>query len=161
MEKFPILYVDDEAHNLTSFAATFRKDYKIHTTTNGNEALEIMRNNDIKLVITDQRMPEITGIQLLEKLSPEFPDSIRMILTGFSDIEVIIDAINNGRVFRYITKPWDENELRMTIENARQLFDLKARNKALVVELKQKVEEQDWDYQSASELLNSIMAILM
>ncbi len=143
MEKFPILYVDDEAHNLTSFAATFRKDYKIHTTTNGNEALEIMRNNDIKLVITDQRMPEITGIQLLEKLSPEFPDSIRMILTGFSDIEVIIDAINNGRVFRYITKPWDENELRMTIENARQLFDLKARNKALVVELKQKVEEQD------------------
>jgi len=91
MEKFPILYVDDEAHNLTSFVATFRKEYKIHTATSGNDALEIMRNNEIKLVITDQRMPEMTGIQLLEKLSPEFPDSVRMILTGFSDIEVIID----------------------------------------------------------------------
>lgn len=142
-EKFPILYVDDEAHNLTSFAATFRKEYKIHTATNGNEALEIMRSNEIKLVITDQRMPEMTGIQLLEKLSPEFPDSIRMILTGFSDIEVIIEAINSGRVFRYITKPWDENELRMTIENARQMFDLQTSNRALMTELQQKVEEQD------------------
>ena len=143
MEKFPILYVDDEVHNLTSFVATFRQEYKIYTATNGNDALEIMRENEIKLVITDQRMPEMTGIQLLEKLSPEFPDSIRMILTGFSDIEVIIEAINSGRVFRYITKPWDENELRMTIENARQLFELQTRNKSLMAELQQKVEEQE------------------
>jgi class 3 adenylate cyclase len=143
MEKFPILYVDDEAHNLTSFVATFRKEYKIYTATSGNDALEIMRNNEIKLVITDQRMPEMTGIQLLEKISPEFPDSIRMILTGFSDIEVIIEAINSGRVFRYITKPWDENELRMTIENARQLFELQTNNKRLVEELQLKVEEQE------------------
>ncbi len=143
MEKFPILYVDDEEHNLISFVATFRKEYKIHTAINGNEAIEIMRHNDIKLVITDQRMPEMTGIQLLEKLSPEFPDSIRMILTGFSDIEVIIEAINSGRVFRYITKPWDENELRMTLENARQLFELQSRNRSLMAELKTKVEEQD------------------
>ena len=143
MEKFPILYVDDEAHNLTSFVATFRKEYKIFTATNGNDALEIMRANEIKLVITDQRMPEMTGIQLLEKLSPEFPDSVRMILTGFSDIEVIIEAINSGRVFRYITKPWDENELRMTIENARQLFELQTRNKSLMGELQQKVVEQE------------------
>jgi class 3 adenylate cyclase len=143
MEDFPILYVDDEPHNLTSFVATFRKHYRIHTATNGLDALEIMRKHDVKLVITDQRMPEMTGIQLLEKISPEFPDSIRMILTGFSDIEVIIEAINSGRVFRYITKPWDENELRMTIENARQLFDLQQKNRLLMSELKQKVEEQD------------------
>jgi adenylate cyclase len=143
MEKFPILYVDDEEHNLTSFTATFRKDYRIHTATNGNDAMEILRNNVIKLVITDQRMPEMTGIQLLEKLSPEFPDTIRMILTGFSDIEVIIEAINSGNVFRYITKPWDETELRMTIENARQLFDLQTRNRALMEELRLKVAEQD------------------
>jgi class 3 adenylate cyclase len=143
MEKFPILYVDDEAHNLTSFVATFRREYQIYTATNGNDALEIMRNNEVKLVITDQRMPEMTGIQLLEKIGPEFPDSIRMILTGFSDIEVIIEAINSGRVFRYITKPWDENELRMTIENAHQLFDLQTRNRSLMQEIQQKVEEQE------------------
>ncbi len=137
------MYVDDEAHNLTSFVATFRMEYKIYTATNGDDALEIMRNNEIKLIITDQRMPEMTGMQLLEKLSPEFPDSVRMILTGFSDIEVIIEAINSGRVFRYITKPWDENELRMTIENARQLFELQKRNRSLMEELQQKVEEQE------------------
>ncbi len=143
MEKFPIIYVDDEEHNLISFAATFRKEYEIHTATNGADALEIMRKNDIKLVITDQRMPEMTGIQLLEKITPEFPDSIRMILTGFSDIEVIIEAINSGRVFRYITKPWNENELRMTIENARQIFELKSSNNSLMIELQKKVEEKD------------------
>jgi len=142
-EKFPILYVDDEEHNLISFAATFRKEYLIHTAINGYDALEIMRKNEVKLVITDQRMPEMTGIQLLEKLSPEFPDSISMILTGFSDIEVIIEAINSGRVFRYITKPWDENELRMTIDNASQMYELQSRNKSLLKELKQKVEEQE------------------
>ena len=143
MEKFSLLYVDDEEHNLISFAATFRKSYKIHTAINGIDALEILRNNDVQLVITDQRMPEITGIQLLEKISKEFPDTIRIILTGFSDIEVIIEAINSGRVFRYITKPWDENELRMTIENARQIHNLQASNKQLMADLKQKVEEQE------------------
>ena len=142
-EKFPLLYVDDEEHNLISFEATFRKEYKVLTAKSAEDGIAIMRGNDIKLVITDQRMPEMTGIQFLEKIAPEFPDTIRMILTGFSDIGVIIDAINSGRVFRYITKPWDENELRMTIENAKQLFGLQISNRELMTSLQQKVEEQE------------------
>ncbi len=142
-EKFPLLYVDDEEHNLISFEATFRKEYKVHTATNGEDGIAIMRDNDIKLVITDQRMPEMTGIQFIEKIAPEYPDTIRMILTGFSDIGVIIEAINSGKVFRYITKPWDENELRMTIENAKQLFGLQINNRELMTSLQQKVEEQE------------------
>jgi len=141
--KFSILYVDDEEHNLISFKATFRKDYDIHTALSGEEGLEIMRNNEIKLLITDQRMPEMTGIQFLEKTLPEFPDTIRMILTGFSDMEVIIEAINSGRIFRYINKPWDESELKMTIDNARHVYELQQNNKALMFDLKQKVEEQE------------------
>jgi class 3 adenylate cyclase len=143
IEKFPILYVDDEEHNLISFEATFRKEYAVHTATNGEDGIAIMRDNDIKLVITDQRMPEMTGIQFIEKIAPEYPDTIRMILTGFSDIGVIIEAINSGKVFRYITKPWDENELRMTIENAKQLFGLQINNRELMKSLQQKVEEQE------------------
>jgi len=142
-KNFSILYVDDEEHNLISFAATFRKEYKIFTAIGGVEGLNIARDNNIQLVITDQRMPEMTGIQFLEKVIPECPDAIRMILTGFSDIEVIIEAINSGRVYRYINKPWDENELRMTIENARQMYSLQLNNKELMSELKQKVEEQE------------------
>jgi class 3 adenylate cyclase len=141
--KFPILYVDDEEHNLVSFAATFRKEYKVYTAMTGAEGIDIMRNNDIKLVITDQRMPEMTGIEFLEKITPEFPDTIRMILTGFSDIGVIIEAINSGRVFRYINKPWDENELRMTFENAKRVYELQTSNRELMNSLKQKVEEQE------------------
>ncbi len=142
-EKFPLLYVDDEEHNLISFEATFRKEYKVHTAKSAEDGIAAMRENDIKLVITDQRMPDMTGIQFLEKIAPEYPDTIRMILTGFSDIGVIIEAINSGRVFRYITKPWDENELRMTIENAKQLFGLQINNRELMTSLQQKVEEQE------------------
>jgi LytS/YehU family sensor histidine kinase len=70
-------------------------------------------------------MPEMTGVEFLEKILPEYPETIRMILTGYSDIEAVIDAINKGQVYRYMNKPWDEMEMRMTIENARQLYGLK------------------------------------
>lgn len=139
---FTIIYVDDEKQNLISFRASFRREYNILTATSGKEGIEILKNNEVHLIITDQRMPEMTGIQFLEKIMPEFPDAIRMILTGFSDVEAIIGAINTGRVFRYITKPWDENELRMTIENARQLYELQEQRKRLLADLQQKVEEQ-------------------
>jgi len=144
MEKkdFTIIYVDDEEQNLISFRASFRREYNILTASSGKEGIEILQNNDVHLIITDQRMPEMTGIQFLEKIMPEFPDAIRMILTGFSDVEAIIGAINTGRVFRYITKPWDENELRMTLENARQLYELQENRKQLLSDLQQKVEEQ-------------------
>jgi class 3 adenylate cyclase len=142
-KNFNVLYVDDEEQNLVSFRATFRREYNIFTALSGKEGMEIMHKNDINIIITDQRMPEMTGIQFLEKILPIFPNTIRMILTGFSDVEAIIEAINSGRVFRYITKPWDEQELRMTIENARQLFNLQQRNRNLVTELQQKLEEQE------------------
>jgi class 3 adenylate cyclase len=142
-QDFKILYVDDEEHNLISFKASFRREYQIYTASSGEEGLEIVRNQPIDLIITDQRMPKMTGIQFLERTLPEYPDLIRMILTGFSDVEAIIGAINSGRVFRYITKPWDETELRMTLENARQLSELSKNNKALMVQLQKKVEEQE------------------
>ena len=141
-KNFTIIYVDDEEQNLISFKASFRRDYNILTATSGKEGIEILKNNEVHLIITDQRMPEMTGIQFLEKIMSEFPDAIRMILTGFSDIEAIIGAINTGRVFRYITKPWDENELRMTIENSRQLYELQENRKHLLSDLQLKVEEQ-------------------
>lgn len=140
-EDFNVLYVDDETNNLISFKATFRRDYKIFTANSGAEGLEVIRNNEIHLIISDQRMPGMTGVQFLEKICVEFPDAVRMILTGFSDVEAIIDAINTGRVFRYITKPWNETELRMAIENARQMYSLQKRNKHLVLDLQSKVEE--------------------
>jgi len=142
-KKYNILYVDDEEQNLISFKAAFRREYNIYTALSGEEGLKILQNQSVDLIITDQRMPHMTGIQFLEKVIPQYPDTVRMILTGFSDVEAIIGAINTGRVYRYITKPWDETELHMTIENACQLAELQSKNKQLILDLKQKVEEQE------------------
>ncbi len=141
--KFAILYVDDEPQNLISFKATFRREYTVYTALGGEEGLEILKNNEVHLIITDQRMPGMTGVQFLERTLADYPDTIRMILTGFSDTDAIIDVINHARIFRYITKPWDEQELRMTIENARQVYKLQKSNKRLLSELQMKVEEQE------------------
>jgi class 3 adenylate cyclase len=142
-KQYKILYVDDEEHNLVAFKATFRRDYTIFTAKSAKDGFDILKKEKISLIITDQRMPEMTGIQFLEKIIPEYPDIIRIILTGFSDVEAIIEAINTGRVFRYITKPWDEKELKMTIDNAIQLYALQQMNTDILEELQQKINEQE------------------
>ena len=140
--KHNILYVDEE-HNLVAFKATFRRDYNIFTANSAEEGFEILKKNDICLIITDQRMPQMTGIQFLEKVIQKYPDAVRMIITGFSDVEAIIEAINTGRVFRYITKPWDEYELRMSIDNAIQLYAMQQINNDILSQLQLKINEQE------------------
>lgn len=120
--------MDDEVHNLISFNATFRREYKILTAQSGDEGLAILNDKEVHLVLSDQRMPGMTGVEFLEKVFHQYPETIRMIITGFSDIDAVIGAINQGGVNRYITKPWDEREMRVTIENARQLFGLQEEN---------------------------------
>lgn len=138
-----ILYLDDEEHNLVAFRAAFRKYFQIFTTTSAREAVDLMRAHEIPIVITDQRMPDMMGVQFLEAIIPEFPDTIRMILTGFSDVEAIIKAINLGRVYRYITKPWVQSDLLMTLQGAAEMVRLQQQNRQLVVEMQRRVEEQE------------------
>lgn len=133
-KSYNILYVDDERQNLVSFKATFRKHYNIYSAQNGEDAIKILRKNQIDLIISDQRMPQMTGVQLFEKVLPEFPDAIRMVLTGYSDIQAIIDAINKGQVYYYITKPWKHDELKLIIDKALESYELRMQNKILSVE---------------------------
>ncbi|MEM6767818.1 MAG: histidine kinase [Bacteroidota bacterium] len=132
-----ILYVDDEHQNLVSFKATFRPYYHIHIAHSGLEAIDILKQSQIDLIITDQRMPNMTGVQLFETILTEFPDPIRMVLTGYSDVEAIINAINKGKVYYYVTKPWNEKELKLIIDNALEAYRLKQENKQLVEEKNQ------------------------
>ncbi len=133
----PILYIDDEKDNLTVFYSTFRRHFEVHLAASGNEGLELMKKHDMHLVIADQRMPEMTGIEFLEKIIPEYPDCVRMVLTGYSDVEAIIQAINKGRVYRYVTKPWQKEELKITIEQALETHQLKRQNRKLVTDLQE------------------------
>lgn len=142
-ETYKVLYLDDEQQNLVSFRAAFRRFFDVYIAKDVKEALEILHQFPIQVVITDHRMPDITGVQFLEKIIATHPDTIRMIMTGYSDVEAVIEAVNNGRVYRYITKPWDNKELKLTIENAFQLYDLRLHNQKLFKELQQKVTEQE------------------
>ncbi len=131
---YNILYVDDEINNLNSFRAALRRNYNVFTAESGEEGMDIISKNDIHVVVTDQRMPNMTGVQFLQHI-PGDQDNIRIILTGFSDVESIIEAINTGKVYRYITKPWDKEELKITIDNAVETVILRRNNKKLISEL--------------------------
>ncbi len=138
--KYNILYVDDEINNLNSFRAALRRFYNIFTAQSGEEGIQILAENDIHIVVTDQRMPNMTGVQFLQHIPVE-QDNIRIILTGFSDMESIIEAINTGKVYRYITKPWDKEELKITIDNAVETVVLRRNNKILIQELQEYNEQ--------------------
>jgi len=152
-EKPSILYIDDEEDNLVVFNAAFRRDYKIYTAHSAAEGFEILKTKDIQIIITDQRMPSMTGIQFLQSL-PDEPEAIRMILTGFSDIEAVIEAINTGKVYRYITKPWNKDELKITLDKAYETFNLRKRNRILIEELRSANENLEEKVADRTETIN-------
>jgi response regulator RpfG family c-di-GMP phosphodiesterase len=121
-EKINILYVDDEANNLVSFKATFRMKYNITTALSGDEAMKIMESKSIDIIISDQRMPNMTGVEFLEKVLEKNPDPMRLLLTGYTDMNAVIDAVNKGKIFHYLTKPWNEAELDATIARAYEVY---------------------------------------
>ena len=137
---FNVLYVDDEENNLNSFRAALRRNYNIYTALSGEEGIEILSKTDIHVIVTDQRMPHMTGVQFLQHI-PDAQDNIKIILTGFSDMESIIEAINTGKVYRYITKPWDKDELKITIDNAIETVMLRRDKKHLIQELQEHNEQ--------------------
>ena len=135
MEKINVLYVDDEEHNLMSFKATFRIKYKIHTAISGADAIKILNEHPIDIIITDQRMPNMTGVEFLESILEDHPDPMRILLTGYADLNAVIDAVNKGKIFHYLTKPWNEEELDMTIQRAYDIYKLRIDEKELTEKL--------------------------
>lgn len=133
--KINILYVDDEQNNLVSFKATFRIKYNVHTAISGEDAIKILRTNPIDIIITDQRMPNMTGVEFLESILDEYPDPMRILLTGYADLNAVIDAVNKGKIFHYLTKPWNEEELDLTIKRAFEVYTLRKDEKELTEKL--------------------------
>jgi len=156
-----VLYVDDEPKNLSSFKSVFRRHYEIYLANSAEEGIEIMEQTPIQLVITDQRMPKITGVEFLEKITEKFPDVTRILLTGYSDLDAIIDAINKGKIFKYIAKPWKTEELKETIDIALELAHLKQQNKILIENLQKTNRELDsFVYRAAHDLRGPIANLL-
>jgi Nif-specific regulatory protein len=134
-KRYPILVVDDEQDNLDAFRFNFRKTFDLLTATSGPEALALLADHDVGVIITDQRMPKMTGVELLTEAKNIRPEAVGIILTAFTDVDVLIEAINLGQVYRYITKPWDAKEMRGVLQYALERFDLQRENRRLAEQL--------------------------
>lgn len=134
-QEISVLYVDDEENNLVAFKATFRRDFKVYTALSAADAKNILAENQIHVLITDQRMPVTTGSELLAQAVLDYPDQIRILLTGYSDIDALKDAINLGQIYCYLQKPWNEEELRDTIIKAFNIYKAKKEKEALTGKL--------------------------
>ncbi len=136
-KKIDILYVDDEENNLISFKATFRLKYNIMIAVSADAAMKILETKPVEIIITDQRMPNMTGIEFLEKVIEKYPDPIRILLTGYADMNAVIDAVNKGKIYHYLSKPWSEQELEETIKKAFEVYqankEIKEMNSKLAV----------------------------
>lgn len=135
MRRHKILVVDDEVPNLRLLRRVLSDTHDIFEAQSAQEGLEHLSNEDISLIITDQRMPSMTGVQLLEQSLSIRPDAIKILLTGYTDVQALIDAINAGHVYKYIPKPWDADELKLTVKRALEAYELKQNNDRLVLEL--------------------------
>jgi len=159
--KIRILYIDDEEHNLQSFKASFRKQYDITTTISVVEAEEIMEKQEFHVILADQRMPGMTGVQFFEKIRSKFPESIRILITGHTDISAAIDAINKGEVFRFIDKPWDYTYVENAITHAYDIFKTRAELKQRNLDLQKAYDELDkFVYSASHDLRAPLMSVL-
>jgi len=113
-----VLYLDDEEPNLFSFKAAFRRDFEVHTCDEPHKAVRMLDEHDFHVVLSDQRMPRISGVEFFELIMPDHPDISRVLVTGYADTDAVVDAINKGQVYRFVSKPWNEEELRGVIKAA-------------------------------------------
>lgn len=144
-EKIRILYVDDEPGNLVGFKSTFRQLYDIKTASSGKEGIEVLdANPEIEIIITDQRMPEMTGVEFLSAIKDKHTEPIRILLTGYTDFSALVEAINKGQIYRYLQKPWNEDEIKVVVTQAYEIFDLRRKNKELMKSLERANEQLEF-----------------
>ena len=126
-----VLFVDDERPNLAVFTAMCGDDFPVLTAGSAAEALALMRVHEVGVVLSDQRMPGVTGVQFLEQVRAEFPDTVRMLVTAYADLGATIDAINKGHVRRYIRKPWEPEELKGYLAEAMARYQTQRESQAV------------------------------
>ncbi|MDP1811881.1 MAG: response regulator [Sediminibacterium sp.] len=130
-----VLYIDDEPNNITSFKAAFRRIFNIFTAESAEEGRIILETEPIHVILSDQRMPKMTGIDFFQSILDTHPEPIRILITGYTDITAVIDAINVGQVYKYLSKPWNEEEVKNTILKSFEVMELRRQNKELTLKL--------------------------
>jgi DNA-binding NtrC family response regulator len=142
MTTHPILVVDDETEILFSLRALLWRDFEVHTAESGAQALELLQQHPIHVLMTDQRMPQMSGVELLSRVRSQWPETVRIIFTGYADLKAVIDAINRGEIFRYLTKPWDPDELCTLLHEACDQYERTTERQRLLGELRAHLEQE-------------------
>ena len=170
-----VLFVDDEVNILHSLKRLLRKEaYRILTATSGADGLEILKENDIHLVVTDQRMPGLSGTEFLAKVKEKYPEVIRIVLSGYTEVDSITESINKGHIYKFMLKPWNDQNLKLEIKQALEQYDLMQVNKTLHEKLIEKnaelekinenlemlVKERTKDFEIQNQALELSRAIL-
>jgi len=156
-----ILYVDDEPDNIKVFRLTFNAYFDVYTALSAEEGLLILEKVKFGLVVSDERMPKMSGVEFLQIVCEKYPDTIRIILTGYSDMSSIVAAINKGRIYHYVTKPWEESHLKTIFDNALRQYHLAMENKSLMKHLKEAKEELELHNRSLEDTVRERMAQIL
>jgi response regulator RpfG family c-di-GMP phosphodiesterase len=151
-ERIQVLVIDDEEKSLTAFQSLLRRNFDIYTANSAANGELILATNNIHVIISDQRMPDMTGIAFFQSILKKYPDSIRILYTGYSDINAVIDAINKGDVYRYISKPFVKSEMKMLIENAYEMYYLRKKTEKLTRDLA--ITNRQLEFMLRSKLLD-------
>ena len=133
---YKIMIVDDEPANLRTLLRLFRQEYQVITAESGAEALTLLQQHDVALMISDQRMPQMTGTELMKKAVEVRPQMVKILLTGYTDIGALIESINSGLVYRYLTKPWNNDDLQLTVVRALEHYEITKSNCLIAMENK-------------------------
>lgn len=142
MPEYNLLLVDDEPNILNALRRLLRREgYKLHMASSGDEALDVLAREHVDIVLADGRMPGISGTELLKKVKAQYPDTVRMVLTGYTDVGELVSAINEGEAYRFILKPWNDEELKLTIRHALEHHKLAKENEQLIATIKEQNEE--------------------
>ena len=131
---YKIMIVDDEQANLRTLLRLFRQDYQVIVAESGAEALVLLQQHEVALMISDQRMPQMTGIELMRKTVEVRPQMVKILLTGYTDISALIESINSGLVYRYLTKPWNNDDLCLAVARALEHYEISKSNHLIAME---------------------------
>ncbi len=150
-----VLFVDDEAHVLAALKRLLRKEaFRTFFAASAEEALDLLRREEIRLVVADERMPGVSGIELLQEVKRLYPRTVRVILSGYADVAAVVDAINKGEVYRFFSKPWNDDELKSSLRQCLEHWRILSQNRDLL----ETTDAQNRQLQQMNEQLEAMVA---